>query len=236
MKGELLTGENPDLKCHKDKNTLFFPRTSNIHVQHFLGIIIESNEEQHREIRKRKQKFGLCERKDAHTKEEGEGELTYLLGHSVEEVAVSALLPCPHEARLLSTRRSGAELHGAFSCSLSAAANNANATQTSASAAAALTTGGDAHANASCAGGSATLSWRWPRRRLRVLAGLWGDRVTLSVFHIQLCLLGLRGKGDTGREGRRDVGVRRRREEKEVSEGGFFWGRAGFFHLVFKGG
>lgn len=63
--------------------------------------------------------------------ERSKDELTYLLGHSVEEVAVSALLlPCPHEAWLLSTRRSGAELHGALACSLSTAANDANVTQT----------------------------------------------------------------------------------------------------------
>lgn len=44
---------------------------------------------------------------------------TDLLGHSEEEVAVSALLcPCPHEARL-GAGRSGAELHGAFSFSSS---------------------------------------------------------------------------------------------------------------------
>ncbi len=44
---------------------------------------------------------------------------TDLLGHSEEEVAVSALLcPCPHEARL-GAGRFGAELHGAFSFSSS---------------------------------------------------------------------------------------------------------------------
>lgn len=88
---------------------------------------------------------------------------TYLLGHSVEEVAVSALLlPCPHEARLLSTRRSGAELHGALACSLSvpAAANNANTTQTTTTASDAaevtLTSGGDPHTD----GGFVNLSRR----------------------------------------------------------------------------
>lgn len=125
----------------------------------------------------------------------GEAELTYLLGHSVEEVAVSALLlPCPHEARLLSTRRSGAELHGAFACSLSAAANDANATQTTsaaaAGAAATVVTGGDARANANGAGGSVSLGWGRPGR-LRVCAGLLWDCVALTASHIQLCLLGL---------------------------------------------
>lgn len=167
-------------------------------------------------------------------KMEGWGWATYLLGHSVEEVAVSALLlPCPHEARLLSTRRSGAELHGARACSLSAAANDAYATQTTSAAggAAATTTVAtwdDARANASCVRGSVSLSWRWPGR-LWVSAGLWWDRVTLTASHIQLCLLGLRQReGETEREGGRDVGVWRRREEKEVSEGGFFWGYVAF--------
>lgn len=138
-----------------------------------------------------------------------EAELTYLLGHSVEEVAVSALLlPCPHEARLLSTRRSGAELHGAFACSLSAAANDANATQTTsaaaagvAAAAATVATGGDARANASCAGGSVSLSWRWPGR-LWVCAGLLRDCVALTASHIQLCLLGLRQRERERQRGR----------------------------------
>lgn len=142
---------------------------------------------------------------------EAEAELTYLLGHSVEEVAVSALLlPCPHEARLLSTRRSGAELHGAFACSLSAAANDANVTETTsaaAGAAATVATGGDALANANDGSGSFSLSWRWPGR-LRVCGGLFWDCVALAASHIQLCLLGLRQREEeTGREGRRDVGV-----------------------------
>lgn len=142
----------------------------------------------------------------------GEAELTYLLGHSVEEVAVSALLlPCPHEARLLSTRRSGAELHGAFACSLSAAANDVNAAQTTFAAAAAtaatVATGGVACANASGAVGSVSLSWRWPGL-LWVCCGLRWDCVALTASHIQLCFLGLRQKeGETEREGRSVVRV-----------------------------
>lgn len=124
--------------------------------------------------------------------------LTYLLGHSVEEVAVSALLlPCPHEARLLSTRRSGAELHGAFACPLAVrpAANDANTTQTtttnaaaSSTAAGAVTARGDARANASSVRGCFNL--RWPGR-LGVFTGLWWDSVAFTASHIQVFLRGL---------------------------------------------
>lgn len=150
---------------------------------------------------------------------------TYLLGHSVEEVAVTALLlPCPHEARLLGARRSGAELHGA-ACSLSTA-NNANTTlttntTTTAAAAAEAGVSPAAGRDAHTAGGLVNLSRRRRKRRrrrgrpgrLRVSAGLCWDWVALAASHIQLCLLGL-GQKEGEREDRRKGG----REECEGGE------------------
>lgn len=117
---------------------------------------------------KNREGFPSRERERGGEGERSKDELTYLLGHSVEEVAVSALLlPCPHEAWLLSTRRSGAELHGALACSLSTAANDANVTRTTCFPAAAAAAAGDAAVavaatggvGANGASGSVSLGW-----------------------------------------------------------------------------